>query len=166
MNYQSYINSKIYPVGADLSIVKQWHKEKQRIVFTNGCFDLVHRGHLVYLSQAAEMGDKLIIGLNTDESVRHLKGASRPITDEYSRAFLLASLCFVDAVMLFNESTPYHLIQQVQPDVLVKGSDYKVEDVVGYDIVRAGGGEVLTLDFLQGYSTSSIIEKIQQEKQK
>ncbi|MBO4581922.1 MAG: D-glycero-beta-D-manno-heptose 1-phosphate adenylyltransferase [Bacteroidales bacterium] len=164
MNHSSCIENKIYPVNADLSIVEQWRKEGKRLVFTNGCFDLVHRGHLVYLAQAAEKGDKLIIGLNSDASVRCIKGEHRPVTDEYSRAYLLASLFFVDAVILFDELTPYELIQRVQPDVLVKGSDYKPEDIVGADIVLAKGGEVTTIHFLPGYSTTSIIEKIQQEK--
>ncbi len=143
------------------SLLEQWQKNNQKIVFTNGCFDLVHRGHLEYLAKAASMGDKLIIGLNTDASVRRLKGESRPINDEYSRALLLASLGFVDMVVFFEEETPYNLIQFVQPDILVKGSDYKTEDIVGYDIVKAKGGAIKTLDFVPGFSSTSIIEKIQ-----
>lgn len=160
MNYQSLVKSKIYAAGNVLPCVEQWHKEGKNIVFTNGCFDIVHRGHLDYLSKAAALGDKLIIGLNTDASVRGIKGPERPITDEYSRAWLLASLCYVDAVVLFDEPTPYELISRVQPQVLVKGADYKAEEVVGYDIVTANGGKVVTLEFLTGFSTTSIIEKI------
>lgn len=160
MDYQSLVKSKIYAAGSVLPCVEQWHKEGKNIVFTNGCFDIVHRGHLDYLSKAAALGDKLIIGLNTDASVRGIKGPERPITDEYSRAWLLASLCYVDAVVLFDEPTPYELISRVQPQVLVKGADYKAEEVVGYDIVTANGGKVVTLEFLTGFSTTSIIEKI------
>ena len=160
MNYISEIEQRIVKVGAICNCLEQWKKEYKKIVFTNGCFDLVHRGHLDYLAKAAALGDKLIVGLNSDNSVKRLKGNSRPIVDEYSRAFLLASLCFVDAVMLFDEDTPYHLIQTVQPDVLVKGADYQVDTIVGADIVTEKGGDVVTLDFLPGFSTSSMIERI------
>ncbi len=142
-------------------LLAEWQNNQQKIVFTNGCFDLVHRGHLEYLAKAASMGDKLIIGLNTDASVKRLKGENRPINDEYSRALLLASLGFVDMVVFFEEDTPYDLIQFVQPDILVKGSDYKAEDIVGYDIVKAKGGTIETLDFVTGFSSTAIIEKIQ-----
>lgn len=160
MNYLSLVKSKIYAADSALSCVELWHKEGKHIVFTNGCFDIVHRGHLDYLAKAAALGDKLVVGLNTDASVRDIKGPERPVIDEYSRAWLLASLCYVDAVMLFNEPTPYELIGRVQPQVLVKGADYKAENIVGYDIVTSGGGKVVTLEFLQGFSTTSIIEKI------
>lgn len=131
-----------------------------KLVFTNGCFDLLHLGHIDYLSKAAELGDILIIGLNTDESVRRLKGENRPIQDEISRAMILSSLSFVHAVVYFGEDTPYELIQTVQPDVLVKGADYKPEEIVGYDVVTANDGEIVTLEFIEGYSTSSIEKKI------
>lgn len=137
-----------------------WRFQSKKIVFTNGCFDLLHLGHIDYLSKAKDLGDILIIGVNTDDSVRRLKGASRPITDEISRSTIIASLQFVNAVVLFDEDTPYELIKQAQPDVLVKGSDYKAEDIVGYDIVKAKGGEIVTIDFLEGYSTTGIIEKL------
>ncbi len=137
---------------------------KQKIVFTNGCFDILHQGHIVYLSKSADAGDALIIGLNSDASVRKLKGIGRPVIDQYSRALLLASLSFVAAVVLFDEETPYELIRKIQPDVLIKGSDYRPEEIVGYDIVKAKGGEVLTIDFVEGYSTSSIIGKIANNK--
>ena len=137
-----------------------WRFHENRIVFTNGCFDLMHQGHIDYLSQAADHGDVLIIGLNTDASVKRLKGESRPIQDERSRALLLSSLRFVDAVVLFDQETPYELIKLVNPDVLVKGSDYSAEEIVGYDIVRAKGGEVITIDFLDGFSTTGLIEQI------
>jgi rfaE bifunctional protein nucleotidyltransferase chain/domain len=137
-----------------------WRREKQTIVFTNGCFDILHRGHVDYLSKAADLGNKLIIGVNTDASVSKLKGPHRPIQDQESRMLILASLAFVDAVILFDEPTPYELIKLVQPDILVKGSDYQVENIVGYDIVQAKGGEIKTIDFIPGYSTSAIESKI------
>ena len=159
MDYISEIEQRIVPIGADCILLEQWKKENKKIVFTNGCFDLVHRGHLDYLAKAAALGDKLIIGLNTDNSVKRLKGESRPIVDEYSRAFLLAALRFVDAVMLFDEDTPYNLIQTVQPDILVKGADYQVDAIVGADIVTKKGGNIVTLEFLSGFSTSLIVRK-------
>ena len=131
-----------------------------KVVFTNGCFDLVHQGHIDYLSKARNLGDVLVVGLNTDASVRRLKGSRRPINDQQSRALLLASMVFVDYVVLFGEDTPYELIKTLQPDILVKGSDYRPEDIVGYDIVTAKGGRVETLDFLPGFSTTAIERKI------
>ena len=145
------------------NLLQTWRFKEEKIVFSNGCFDIVHRGHLEYLASAASMGNKMIIGLNTDSSTQRLKGPTRPINDEYSRALLLASLGFVDMVILFEEDTPYNLIDFVQPDVLVKGSDYKAEDIVGYDIVKAKGGEIKTLDFIEGFSSTGIIKKIQRE---
>ncbi|RKE00245.1 D-glycero-beta-D-manno-heptose 1-phosphate adenylyltransferase [Marinifilum flexuosum] len=145
------------------NLLQTWRFRDEKIVFSNGCFDIVHRGHLEYLASAASMGNKMIIGLNTDSSTQRLKGPNRPITDEYSRALLLASLGFVDMVILFEEDTPYNLIDFIQPDVLVKGSDYKAEDIVGYDIVKAKGGEIKTLDFIEGFSSTGIIKKIQRE---
>ncbi len=147
-------------ISASLFDKKKMAKEKT--VFTNGCFDLIHLGHIDYLSKAANFGDLLIIGLNTDASVRKLKGKHRPIKDEQSRAMILASLFFVDFVILFDEETPYELIKSIQPNILIKGSDYNIEDIVGYDVVKKGGGEVVTLDFLDGYSTSLIEKKIKE----
>lgn len=139
-----------------------WHFKGFKVVFTNGCFDIIHLGHIDYLSEAAGLGNILLLGLNTDNSTRRLKGPTRPINDEYSRAMILASLSFVDAVVLFDEETPYNLIKTVQPDILVKGADYKPEDIVGYDIVMAKGGKVETLEYLKGYSTSLIEKKIKE----
>ncbi len=130
------------------------------MVFSNGCFDILHLGHIDYLEKARELGDKLIIGLNNDSSVKDLKGEDRPINDETSRARMLAALSFVDAVVLFAEDTPYELIKKLLPDILVKGNDYLAENIVGADIVVANGGEVKTVALVPGYSTSSIIEKI------
>ncbi len=147
----------------DLELEK-WSQKKYKVAFTNGCFDLIHRGHIDYLSKARDFADILIIGLNSDASVKRLKGPTRPINDEYSRALILASFLFVDAVVLFEEDTPYELIKKIQPDFLIKGSDYKPENIVGYDIVSAKGGEVLTIDYLPGFSTSRIEEQIQKNR--
>lgn len=143
-----------------LRLLTIWRFQNKRIVFTNGCFDLLHRGHIDYLSKAKDLGDKLIIGLNTDSSVNRLKGKSRPIQDEHSRAMILASLSFVDLVVYFDEDTPYDLINLTQPDVLVKGADYEPEDIVGYNVVKNKGGEIVTIEYLDGYSTTAIENKI------
>ncbi len=140
--------------------IKKWKDESKKVVFTNGCFDIVHRGHVEYLANAASKGDVLVLGLNTDASVKRLKGETRPINDEYGRAMVLAGMSFIDKVVLFDEDTPYDLIKFIQPDVLIKGSDYSLENIVGYDIVIGKGGAVVTMDFIDGYSTSSIVEKI------
>lgn len=138
-----------------------WKFLGKKIVFTNGCFDILHPGHVDYLSRAADLGDILIIGLNSDASVKTLnKGPLRPIQDEQSRAFVLAGLGFVKAVCVFEESTPLELISAIVPDVLVKGGDWKPEQIVGADVVKAAGGRVLSLDFLPGFSTTSIEDKI------
>jgi len=138
--------------------------KSKKIVFTNGCFDILHLGHIDYLAKAAAQGDVLIVGLNTDESVHRIKGGNRPIQDEISRAMILASLRFVDFVVFFGEDTPYELIKTIQPNVLVKGADYKPEEIVGYDIVKARKGKVVTIDYLEGYSTTAIEKKIQGQK--
>ena len=160
MNNLERIHTKIFDRKNLENQLAIWRFQSKKIVFTNGCFDLLHLGHIDYLSKAKDLGDILIIGINTDDSVRRLKGATRPITDENSRSVIIASLQFVNAVVLFDEDTPYELIKQVQPDVLVKGSDYKAEDIVGYDIVKAKEGEIVTIDYLDGYSTTAIIEKL------
>ena len=139
-----------------------WRKEGKKIVFSNGCFDILHRGHVDYLSKAADLGDVLIIGLNTDASVKRIKGPSRPVNDEKARAVVLAALEFVDAIMFFDEDTPYNLIKNVQPDVLVKGKDYKAEDIVGYDIVTNKGGKVETIELVEGFSTTNILKHFNQ----
>ncbi|MES2829972.1 MAG: D-glycero-beta-D-manno-heptose 1-phosphate adenylyltransferase [Bacteroidota bacterium] len=144
------------------SLQDSWKKEGKKIVFTNGCFDIVHPGHLSYLSEAAGYGDVLVVGLNTDRSVKALKGEKRPINNQLSRTQLLAAMFFIDAVVLFDEDTPEKLINLVQPDVLIKGGDYKVEDIIGAKQVLERGGEVKVLDFLPGYSSTSIIEKIKE----
>ena len=137
-----------------------WRFLGKKIVFTNGCFDLLHLGHIDYLAKAANLGDKLVIGLNSDSSTSLLKGPGRPITDQKSRSFILAAFSFVDAVIVFDEQTPIELIRWIKPDVLVKGSDYNVDQIIGSDIVLQNGGTVQTLEYLPGYSTTLIEQKI------
>ena len=164
MNHLETIKNKIINRDSLVGLVAIWKFQNKRVVFTNGCFDLLHLGHIDYLSKARDHGDILIVGVNTDDSVKRLKGNSRPLTDEQSRSMIIASLHFVDAVVLFDEDTPYELIKLVQPDVLIKGNDYKPEEVVGFDIVKKKGGEVVTIDLVEGYSTSAIEQKIKQGK--
>ncbi|MDB5261856.1 MAG: D-glycero-beta-D-manno-heptose 1-phosphate adenylyltransferase [Adhaeribacter sp.] len=140
--------------------VAAWKGEGLRVVFTNGCFDLLHLGHVDYLEKAKALGDKLLVAVNTDASVRRLKGPERPLQDEMSRARIMASLLFIDVVILFDEETPYDLIKAVMPDILVKGDDYAIQNIVGQDIVLENGGEVKTIQLVKGYSTSGIVEKI------
>jgi len=160
MTKYNQISEKIYTINAFENVLVGLKKTNKKIVFTNGCFDILHLGHVDYLSKAADLGHILIIGLNSDFSVRKIKGATRPINDEKSRAALLASFFFVDAVVFFDEETPFKLIENIKPDVLVKGNDYKAEEIVGYDIVTENGGKVITLNFLEGYSTSIIERRI------
>ena len=154
------IKNKILTLQDLETKLREWSKENKKIVFTNGCFDIIHQGHIDYLAKAKDLGDKLIIGLNTDLSVSEIKGKNRPIQDEKSRAIILASMQFVDAIVYFSDPTPYELISSIQPDILVKGGDYKPEEIVGYDIVKQKGGEIKTIEFLEGYSTTSIENKI------
>jgi len=154
------INNKILTKEQLESLLAYWRFFKKKIVWTNGCFDLLHLGHIDYLSKAKDQGDILIVGVNSDKSVKQIKKAGRPITDENSRSTIISALHFVDVVVLFDEETPYEWIKFIQPDVLVKGSDYKAEEVVGFDIVKTKGGAVVTIDFLPGYSTTGIEEKI------
>lgn len=133
----------------------------KKIVFTNGCFDIIHSGHVKYLEEAKKLGDILVLGLNSDDSVSRLKGPSRPVNKQNDRAIVISALKSIDFVSIFDQDTPYELIKIVQPDVLVKGGDYNPDDIVGADIVRARGGKVVTIDFVEGKSTSSIIEKMQ-----
>jgi rfaE bifunctional protein nucleotidyltransferase chain/domain len=155
------IHAKIFQNLAEFQVtLNNWKISKETIVFTNGCFDLLHLGHIDYLSKAADLGTKLIIGLNSDASTRNLKGQNRPICDQASRAGLLAALFFVDAVILFDEETPLNLILGVLPNILVKGADYEIKDIVGAKEVLENGGNVKTITFLLGYSTTAIEQKI------
>lgn len=145
-------------------LILKWRDANERIVFTNGCFDLLHLGHVDYLAKAKDLGERLIIGVNTDSSVKRLKGKHRPLQDENSRLHILAALQSVDAVVLFDEDTPYELIREIEPDILVKGADYKIENIVGYDIVTSRGGSVQTIEFIEGYSTTLIEKRILNSK--
>jgi D-glycero-beta-D-manno-heptose 1-phosphate adenylyltransferase len=156
------VKNKIYHIEDLLRVVGQWKVESQTIVFTNGCFDILHLGHVDYLEKARRMGDKLIVGLNSDLSIGKIKGPERPVIREDSRAQVLASLMFVDAVVLFNEATPLDLIKAINPDILIKGNDYRLENIVGGDFVISNGGKVCTVDLVPGYSTSGIIKKIKE----
>ncbi len=137
------------------------NRKDKKIVFTNGCFDILHRGHIAYLNDAREQGDLLVVGVNSDASVKRLKGDDRPINKEEDRKFMLENLKAVDFVFIFEEDTPYELISKIQPDVLVKGGDWKVEDIVGHDIVAKNGGVTKSLRFENGYSTTDLINKVQ-----
>ncbi len=161
MDYFTLLQSKIvYDYQELANDLAYWKFKERKVVFTNGCFDILHRGHVEYLAKAASLADVMVVGLNTDSSVKRLKGSNRPVQDETSRAHILASLSCVSKVVLFDEDTPYELIKYIQPDVLVKGSDYKAENIVGYDIVTAKGGEVMTIDIVDGYSTTAIVRKL------
>ena len=161
MLFHNKLFSKLYTKESISPIITDWKTNNQKIVFTNGCFDILHRGHVEYLAKAKDLGAKLIIGLNTDDSVKRLgKSPDRPINNEETRAVVLAALECVDAIVLFNEDTPLQLIKFILPNVLVKGSDYKVETIVGYKEVTENGGEVKTIDFVEGFSTTSILKKM------
>lgn len=161
--WEQFLNEKILNNDTLEGVLTRWRLKDRSIVFTNGCFDILHRGHIDYLMRAADLGKQLIVGINSDASVRRLKGEHRPINDENSRKQVIASLFFVSAVVIFDEDTPYELIKKVQPDVLVKGGDYKPEQVVGADIVQARGGQVRILDFVEGYSTTAIEKRIREQ---
>jgi rfaE bifunctional protein nucleotidyltransferase chain/domain len=143
--------------------VKEWKAQGEKVVFTNGCFDILHHGHADYLETAASLGQKLVVGVNTDRSVRELKGHGRPVNTADARARLLAALAFVDAVCLFDEDTPLELIHRVEPNVLVKGGDYSIETIVGADFVMQSGGDVHVIPLTEGYSTTSIIRKLNEK---
>jgi len=146
--------------------ISELKKESKKIVFTNGCFDIIHAGHISYLNEAKALGDILIVGLNSDESVRRLKGADRPVVNERDRAYVLANLKPVDYVVMFDEDTPYELIKKIKPDILVKGADYEGKNIAGRDIVESSGGKTVLINFIEGKSTSEIIKKIQSQTDK
>lgn len=152
----------IYSIDELIKIRKKLKEENKKVVFTNGCFDILHAGHVDYIEKAKEMGDILIVGLNSDLSVKRIKGEKRPIVPENERAFIIASLKSVDFVILFNEDTPYELIKALVPDTLVKGDDWNIENVVGKDIVEKNGGDVKTIKFVNFQSTTNIIKTIQE----
>lgn len=160
---EAAIESKILSLEDAIALRNRWREEKQKVVFTNGVFDILHAGHVKSLTQASANGDKLIIGLNADASVKRLKGDARPVINEHDRALLLAALQFVDMVVLFHDDTPIRLIEALLPDVLVKSADYNIETIVGAKEVIANGGEVKIMPFVQGLSTTAIINKIKHE---
>lgn len=160
MDKHAQINKKILDPEQLQRQLNIWRLTDKKIVFTNGCFDILHLGHVEYLSKAASEGNALVLGLNTDASVKRLKGPERPVNNQSARAQILASLFFVDAVVLFDEDTPEQLIKAVRPDVLIKGSDYSIDKIVGADFVQSYGGLVTTVDLVQGYSTTGLIERL------
>lgn len=160
MDKLQWITNKIISRDVLVQKVNGWKAIGKKIVFTNGCFDILHHGHLDYLARAAALGNILVVGLNSDDSVKRLKGEERPMNVEQDRAFQLASLLFVDAVCQFEEDTPKELIEAVNPDVLVKGGDYEIVNIVGADFVLKNEGRVEVIPFVKGYSTTSLIERI------
>jgi rfaE bifunctional protein nucleotidyltransferase chain/domain len=145
-----------------LKIRRKLREENKKLVFTNGCFDIIHRGHVDYLTRARELGDALVVALNSDESVSKLKGEGRPVVTLIDRAFVISNLKCVDFVISFAEETPFEIISKVIPDILVKGGDWKTDQIVGRDIVENNGGKVFSLNYLDNYSTTSLFKKIKQ----
>ncbi|MDX1953913.1 MAG: D-glycero-beta-D-manno-heptose 1-phosphate adenylyltransferase [Chitinophagaceae bacterium] len=160
MKATAHITQKIISVEVLMARMAAWRVTGKKVAFTNGCFDLLHQGHIYSLSEAAHQADYLVVGLNADGSVHRLKGEGRPVNDQYSRALVLASLVMVDAVVIFEEDTPLELIRQLKPDVLVKGGDYTIDQVAGAKEVIAAGGKVVINPILEGFSTTSIIAKL------
>jgi rfaE bifunctional protein nucleotidyltransferase chain/domain len=160
MKNADIVQQKIYSLADIIRETGRWKFLQKKIAFTNGCFDILHEGHIFSLSQAAKEGDVLIVGINSDASTQRLKGPSRPINNEHSRALIIASLVMVDAVVIFGEDTPLEIIKAIMPDTIVKGGDYTIEQVVGAKEVMANGGSVVINPIVQGFSTTAIIEKI------
>lgn len=161
MDKLQVIKDKIVDATELVRLVNRWRLKDDVIVFTNGCFDLLHKGHYEYMAKAASLGDRVIVALNSDDSVKRLKGEQRPINDVDSRAMALASLHLTDAIVIFDEDTPEELIKALEPDFLVKGGDWKKEDIVGSDFLEAKGGQVESIEFSEGFSTTDLIERIQ-----
>ena len=169
MSRLSYIEDKIVSTEVAIQRINTWKLKGNKVVFTNGCFDILHKGHVSYLAKAADLGNKMVVALNTDDSVKRLgKGDERPINAEDARLLVLASLGFIDMVVLFNEDTPFDVIEKLNPDVLVKGADYDPNEtdvsskkyIVGSDIVRKSGGEVKVISLVDGFSTTGIVNKL------
>lgn len=150
----------IYELKDFLAVRKKLKEKNKKLVFTNGCFDILHRGHITYLKQAKSLGDYLIIGLNSDSSVKKIKGESRPLNNQNDRAYVLNNMKAVNAVVIFSEDTPYNIIKEIQPDLLVKGGDWSEDKIVGADIVKKSGGKVVSLKYVDNYSTTSTINKL------
>ena len=157
------LQSKIYTLDQLIDKVSNWKDQNKKIVFTNGCFDLIHLGHVEVLARSSDLGDKLIVAINSDESIAKIKGTNRPIIEEESRVKQIAALDFVDAVILFQQDTPIKIISSITPNVITKGGDYKISDVVGYESVQENNSEVAIIPLTQGYSTTSILDKIKNE---
>ena len=157
------INNKIFDLQLLMKKIEKWRSENKKIVFTNGCFDLIHLGHIEILARSSDFGDKLIIGVNSDLSIKKLKGENRPIIQQSSRIRQLSALEFVDAVILFDEETPIKLIETIKPDVITKGGDYTAKNVVGNKVVSQKNGDVVIIPLTQGYSTTSILNKIKND---
>lgn len=160
MHKKYHTSLKIMSLGELLTQRAKWLERGDKVVFTNGSFDILHLGHIDFLEKAHNLGDRLIIGLHADSAVKRLRGEDRPVKDEYVRARILAALQFVDAIVIFGEDTPLELIKQIMPDILVKGSDYKVNEIVGADLVLGNGGMVETIDLVEGHSTTKTIVKM------
>ena len=161
MERLSIIKSKIYTLDHLRKQLAIWRFKGKSIVFSNGCFDVLHLGHVEYLAKARDLGDILVVGLNSDDSVHRIKGTHRPVNNEEARAITLAAFSFVDSVVPFGEDTPYELIKLIQPDILVKGKDYDGKEIIGSDVVKARGGQVVTIELTKGYSTTHTIELAQ-----
>lgn len=154
------LNYKLKTLAQLKKIAQNLKRRRKKIVFTNGCFDILHFGHIKYLEQAKQKGDILIVGLNSDRSVRKIKGKARPLTKQKQRAHILSALTFIDFIVIFNEKTPYRLINELRPNILVKGGDWSKDKIVGRDIVRKYNGKVITLPYVRGFSTAGLIKKI------
>ena len=157
------INNKIFDLQLLMKKIEKWRSKNKKIVFTNGCFDLIHLGHIEILARSSDFGDKLIIGVNSDLSIKMLKGENRPIIQQSSRIRQLSALEFVDAVILFDEETPIKLIETIKPDVITKGGDYTAKNVIGNEVVSQKNGEVVIIPLTQGFSTTSILNKIKND---
>ena len=160
MTILSQIESKIVSLPDAVGLVSKWKADGQKVVFTNGCFDVLHYGHVCYLAEAKELGDKLVLGLNSDASVRRLNGETRPINGQKERGTLLAALSFIDTIVIFDEDTPEKLIKSIKPDFLVKGGDYTFETIVGADFVSSYGGTVRTIPLVENFSTTNILKRL------
>ena len=160
MKHLEELNNKIYRLDDLVTNVVKWKNQGRKIVFTNGCFDIVHKGHIELLAKTADLGDKLIVAINSDASIKNLKGEDRPIIDQDARSMLLAGFSVVDAVVIFEEETPLNLIQKLLPNILSKGGDYNQEEIVGYKEIKESGGKVITVPLTYGFSTTSIVNQI------
>jgi D-beta-D-heptose 7-phosphate kinase/D-beta-D-heptose 1-phosphate adenosyltransferase len=158
------MNNKLKTWEEITDISRKLKEQSKTIVFTNGCFDILHAGHVNYLAEAKELGNILILGLNSDSSVKRLKGNDRPVNNEQDRAVVLSALCSVSYIVVFDEDTPYELINNIKPNILVKGGDWKPEDIVGHDIVSSYNGRVMSLSFIEGKSTTDIVNKLREKE--